>query len=469
MFPNINLSLRKKECFVFLMIITGLTLGWIAFYPGFMSLDSRVQYEMSQSLQFTDWHPPVMSWVWSKLNFIFPGPSGMLAFHLVLLWAAIYVWWENFKNFRLAWLFLLIPFLPWVLNFQGVLWKDVGMAFSLLLLSGLAMRRPSFGNLVLALALVFYALNVRFNAIFAVLPIVALLSYCWLDKPTLGKVSACMLLTLLFAFAAGSFLSYSVLKSEKTKPSNFMMIDDLVYLSVKNNESFIPGMRLDELQSCAKENLGGSTLVARIACLLPLHKENQVPLLDADLTHIWMTTITKHPIQYLQFRLAAFSYLLRSPNDPPYYIWHPGIDKNSQGLEQIPNSLTKSSEKFVNKTAEKFPFLFKPYWWVILTLCLFFATFTLESSKTVRTAQALLISSALYILGYLPTTPMADFRYVYWSVIATTLAYLILMIERPRLQQKMSYTKKCVIMTLIIFSAVIVYHFHKIVQWIMLA
>lgn len=70
----------------------------------------------------------------------------------------------------LSWIIFLIPFLPWVLNFIGGLWKDVGLAFSLLALSGLALRTPSLGKLALALALAFYAVNLRYNAVFSSFP-----------------------------------------------------------------------------------------------------------------------------------------------------------------------------------------------------------------------------------------------------------------------------------------------------------
>ncbi len=51
-----------------LLAFCGLIL-WVAFYPGFMSHDSIVQFGMSKSLNFNDWHPPIMAWVWSVVGF----------------------------------------------------------------------------------------------------------------------------------------------------------------------------------------------------------------------------------------------------------------------------------------------------------------------------------------------------------------------------------------------------------------
>jgi len=413
------------------LLISCMVIFWVAFYPGFMSSDSIAQFEVSKSLKFNDWHPPLMSWVWSVMGFFFPGPSGMLALHIILVWMSVYVWWNNYRERSRAWLFFLIPFLPWVLNFAGVLWKDVGLAFTLFMLSGLTLKSPSRRNTLLAAILVFYASNLRYNAIFALFPVLVLLSYRWLKKPTLLKSLVMSSLIIFLTVYSGSVINYAVLGAEKTRPSTYMMVDDLAYLSIRYNESFIPGVQIDEIKECAAVEVGQNKLVGRIFCLSdqPSYKRNGS--LSSEIGSIWLSKVIKYPIEYLKFRMAAFSYLLRTPADAPYYFWHQGIDENSIGLKNTPNGLTLIAEKFVKRSAVLVPSLFKPYWWLLFSLQLLVFTCILVPTRTVLIARVLLASSVAYIVGYFPVTPMADFRYVYWSVIAASLSVVVLVVDWP--------------------------------------
>lgn len=435
---------------------------WVTFYPGFMSIDSIKQFEMSQSLHFNDWHPPLMSWVWSILAFFFPGPSGMLALHTALVWLAVYLWWSNFKHRANSWLVCVIPFLPWVLNFAGVLWKDVGLAFSLFALSGLVLRQRSPGKVLLALTLVFYAINLRHNAIFAVFPILMLLSYRWLDKRSCIKALIISGAIIFLACYAGNVFNYQVLGAQKTSPSSYMMVDDLAYLSIKNNESYLPGVEIDEIRECAALELGQNRLVGRVFCLSNQPSYKKANSLQSKLKSIWLAKIIAHPSDYLEFRMAAFSYLLRTPNDPPYYLWHPGIDENSLGFKKNPNGLTLVAEKAVKGTAVAAPFLFKPYWWLLSSLLLLGATFCMAPSQSVLAAQALLASSIVYILGYLPVTPMADFRYVYWSVIATSLTFIVLLVDWPGIRSTISRRRIVVVSLFALICGGLIPNFGKI-------
>ncbi len=52
-----------------------------------------------------------------------------------------------------------------------------------------------------------------------------------------------------------------------------------------------------------------------------------------------------------------------------------------------------------------------------------FATFSMSGDKdSLKLIRVLLSSAILYMLSYIPLTPMADFRYIYWSSMAISLA-----------------------------------------------
>ncbi len=395
-----------------------------------MSFDSLAQYQISKTLEYTDWHPPIMSWIWSRLNDAVDGPQGLLAFHLTLLWAGLYLLYQKYEKRRLAWLIIAAGFLPWVINFSGVLWKDVGMAVSLLMMVALGGSSLSRSKMLLMALAAFYAVNLRYNAIFAVGPILYLfmrwqgqLSIKWSAISSLGALAA-----LVFA---GSILNYQILGATKTNPSNYIMVDDLLFLSVHSGQSLIPGVSIEDLQQCAQNEIGKTKLVGKSFCLAekPTYRGN--PVLGDSLKSIWLRQLVLHPISYLAYRLSAFSYLIRSPAHSPYYIWHPGVDENNLNLKQRRTQATNLLERYVYGTAKLMPFAFKPYWWLWIGSLLLLMTLTMQPSPSLRDIRTLLFSGLLYTLGYLPLTPMADFRYVYWSVMAITLAGLIWMIERP--------------------------------------
>ncbi|MCH4539755.1 hypothetical protein MKS82_06645 [Ochrobactrum sp. A-1] len=454
---------KEKYRAILVIIIISIVL-WFTFYPGFMSHDSIAQFSMSKTLIFSDWHPPIMSWVWSVAGGVFPGPSGMLALHIILVCISVYIWWISYKERSFSWLVFLIPFFPWILNFAGVLWKDVGLAFSLLALSGLALRSPTLGKLFFAFILIFYTINLRYNAIFAVLPILFFLSFRWLQKPSTLKAMLISCVAISVCLFMGGIFNYKILHAERTKPSNYVMVDDLSYLSIKNNKSILPGISIEEIRLCSSADIGQNKLVGRVFCLSNQPSYKQSNLLNADLKRIWLESIIQNPVGYFQFRMAAFSYLLRTPSDAPYYIWHPGVDENSYGIKQDPNGLTLAVEQFVKSSAEATPFFFKPYWWLLASLLLIILSFIFVKTKTIIMVRFLLLSSIFYMFGYIPTTPMADFRYVYWSVIATTMSYLIFFVDNPGINTEITKRRAIWLSVAAFLCCLVVFNYGKLVQ-----
>jgi hypothetical protein len=225
--------------------------------------------------------------------------------------------------------------------------------------------------------------------------------------------------------AAGHVLSYQVLGASRSHPSKYMLVDDLFHLSLVRNRSLLPGVSLEHIQECAARDFGGSRLVGRAACLVREKGYRADDPAYAQLAGPWLAAILASPGDYIRFRLAAFGYLLRSPDVAPFYIWHPGIDDNGMGIIQRHNGLTVLAERLVKQTAAVAPFVFKPYFWLWVGLMLLLFTLAVKPNAYTAIQQALLVSSILYVLGYLPLTPRADLRYVYWSVLATNLAGIL--------------------------------------------
>ena len=149
----------------------------IAFYPGLMTVDSQGQYAMAVSHVYTDHHPPLMSWWWGVLASAFsfaPNPVPMLIFHLTLFFVAIIIIASSIYPIsrRAAWSALLLILFPPVYCILGVVWKDVGMAFSFLLSASLMLRvtlhgwKYKWAEIALILLCIFYAVGIKFQGQF---------------------------------------------------------------------------------------------------------------------------------------------------------------------------------------------------------------------------------------------------------------------------------------------------------------
>jgi hypothetical protein len=162
------------------------TVTAFAYWPGLMTWDAVHQYGEALSGDFTDWHPPVMQWLWRRLLIVGRGPAPMLLLQLALAWGGLALlasaaWWRARR--RLAWALLGCGLLPLAPALTGAVLKDCLMAGALLAATGLIAvrgdtRRPFVT--VAAGALLILAATLRFNGFAAAMPLaVALLPAAW--------------------------------------------------------------------------------------------------------------------------------------------------------------------------------------------------------------------------------------------------------------------------------------------------
>src|SRR5271166_31278 len=182
----------------------GFILTYIAFYPGLMSLDSDFQLVQARSFEFSDWHPVIMSLIWSGTNYVLPGPAGLFTLLLGIYWSAFFLVSEYFRNRSLTAyaLALALPFLPLLINFSGTLWKDV-LVFDCFIFSiGIVLysckdgfRHPSTVASIAAVMMIELGILARYNSQFAAVPLVALLF--WSTTPVRGAEASAQVKSLL--------------------------------------------------------------------------------------------------------------------------------------------------------------------------------------------------------------------------------------------------------------------------------
>ncbi|RZM30997.1 MAG: hypothetical protein EOP67_35315, partial [Sphingomonas sp.] len=163
------------------LCIAALALLW----PGTAMYDTVAQYRQVLSGVYDDWHPPAMARVWALLAAFGPGATPMLVLQLGTYWLGlglIAAALGRLGRSRSAIIILAIGLLPPFLGWQGVVLKDAQLAGALLAAIGIIgwwrlARRPLPGAMWVPFALLLtYAVLVRANAMFIVVPLLVTLA-----------------------------------------------------------------------------------------------------------------------------------------------------------------------------------------------------------------------------------------------------------------------------------------------------
>ncbi|MFD8235048.1 hypothetical protein ACFV20_24605 [Streptomyces sp. NPDC059696] len=413
----------------------------LVFAPGYLSPDSLDQLRQARGMtRLTDWHPPVLALVWRALIAVTGSITSMLVLQSLVLWAALWVLarcvWRLTASRGGSLAVLGIGLLPYVLTFAGVVWKDVHAAFALLAacavaLTGLLLRdrdpRPAvrWGLLALGVLFLAYAMLVRKNAFLAAIPVFVMLVLALWGAPgrrTWVTCTAALAAALVVPAAAVSLFAAPL----QTKQGAQIMLDDLVHvLTVDELRSadVSPALR-DRLVASAREcERVGALSDAYWACYR--RPADGLRGDSGEITSLWLREMGGHVPRYLQYRLLLFTTLLFETD----YVYKAGITRNDLGVEVAHPRLEDVLGTYVKGTAQDLPWLFRGWFWLAVALVL-----TLRPGRGVfaMPVRALGVSSAAYILGYLPIMPATDYRYVYWPAIACSLGLLLLLLGRGR-------------------------------------
>ena len=132
------------------------------------------------------------------------------------------------------------------------------------------------------------------------------------------------------------------------------------------------------------------------------------------LSRAWLDAIVKHPLAYLQHRLAFFRTFLF---DSHLTMWTADIENPPKTIfEDRPAFMTL---KAIHDALQPTP-LFRMGTWLVACLAALRAGMAARGT-TPDGAFVLGVcgSAALYVLSYLPLGVASEFRYVYWAVLAS--------------------------------------------------
>ena len=432
-------ELVKKINFHISILVIGWGVTVIGFYPGFMSPDSFNQYSQALTGHYNDHHPVVMAVLWSLLNQIASGPLPMLLFQITIYWTAVTIIYLKFKGKKRASIIIWFSFSPFILSTLGVIWKDVQFAVGLLLIIATSIDRKRFKSntlnsliLILEFLLIVYVANIRGNS-WLVIPFVI---FIWIRSyfKSVNKwktVSASIILTLgMFSF--GQYFTYQIIKATPTYIVNDYLVDNLVYFSILEGKSLIPDVDYLDIKNCAPATIAEMKLNLRMFCLNISGKYNTSSMKTEQLLSEFKDMVIKHPVPFAKYKLAAFSEFEGTFWHKNYYYWQTGgVDENSLGISQTDTVFTTILKKYADTTAALLPMAFSPLFWLWSSLIMM--TLSWRCRRVDSQNLILLISSSAFLYNFQNILGAGgpDFRYFYWSAMATGLSFVLLKLKIP--------------------------------------
>ncbi|QHU94231.1 hypothetical protein GWK78_04415 [Candidatus Saccharibacteria bacterium oral taxon 488] len=414
-----------------------------------MSPDSISHLEQATGVaHLTDWHPPVMTRLWGFLIRVTGHISSMLIFQLVLLVTAMFVLsilvYRHTRNRAWALSTYMILLLPNIVNIAGVIWKDVQMAFSLTLAVILiwfiiSSKKPlgrtvKYGIVGLALLLILYAGMLRYNALFAVLPILFVLPRLFTKRLPVWGGFACIAAGLIVTIGVTAVINQP---SEKTHPITAVQLDDIVHVANLDREhhgrwSMYKKIH-DTCRDKTKDIMNSYIICTTAAQREALKNEHQGVFND------WLLTIVRHPIKYASYRLATFSIFL-FPQPERMYIFQPGIEQNQVGAAVKNEYAVSGLAAYVKGGAQaNIPLIFQPWLYLAVLVFIYYKSGRIREQVQRRFIRAVALSGLIYIVAYFPMAVAVDYRYMYWSVFAAILSGLFtIILSQPKKEGRRS-------------------------------
>ncbi|WP_010163167.1 hypothetical protein [Sphingomonas sp. PAMC 26617] len=406
------------------------------FWPGVALYDTVAQYGQVLAGEYEDWHPPVMARVWAVLRFgVGGGAAPMLVLQMVLYWAGlglIAAALARIDKPRAAIATLVIGVTPLFLGWQGTVLKDAQMLGAMLAAVGLVgwwrlrgVAVPILGWLLIAV-LLGYATLVRANAVFATVALVVMLigPRAWWAR---GVVA---LLGVGAVLAVSPVINHGVLQAGSSGVERTEAIYDLAGIAVRAPNA-PTGLSADAVRAivarhCVKPYFW-DPLGEPERCNAQVEPLRAYPA--ATLYRMLAVAIIHAPIAYAGHRLAHWNSTERwlvgagGPGALPPVVSQP----NDLGLTS-PGPAAGWWQALERVTVDT------PLGWPIAFLCVALVGLGVglrRGGSAVRDlAMALLVSALLLEASFLLLSIASDLRYHLWSMVATTVAIVLLVADR---------------------------------------
>ena len=434
----------------------GLTV-W-SFYPGFMSADSVGQLTTGRAGEYSDISSPIMASLWGKLDQIVEGPALMLIFHNLLFWGACAIFWAATakRSLKLGVALIMFGLLPSILPQLVCIWKDISLGASLLLAVSLiyfANARQCKLAILFSVLPLFYGFATRLNAIPAVVPIAIWSGFvgCRLFFGEGFKARSIAIgLAYSFVLTVGVYLvTYSLTDWKTTYPYQQIYLYDLAAISAANHESLVPEY-ISSGENFSPELVWSRYNTRTVNDLLykdipnigdkpPLRfTEDRAEL--ADLKAKWTEAVWSNPLTYLKHKASVFRVLIGLDRSISMTFFYEGFGYNPaeyRGNEHNPGYIVLM--KYLGAFRRPLPqtLFHRAIVWMVLCIYFMYCSVKQKFEGDWEIVFVLSVSSMLFMLSYFPTTPSTEYRYLFWSALATavTTIFGVYLIRTNRTEQ----------------------------------
>ncbi|MCB1560700.1 MAG: hypothetical protein KDI75_06360 [Xanthomonadales bacterium] len=425
---------------------------WL-FWPGYMSWDSAVQLSEARSGQLTDIFPPLQAQIWQLADALLPGPGGMLLLQCVLYWGLILA--SVILTQRGRWqsplLLLALGFLPALWAILPHIWKDVWMGlafFAAVLLLAVDMTRPSKWTRLGSVVLIAAACAFRHNAILGAVPLLAWIVWRGVNKSAAtrqwsvrGQLALKALLlgatSLLVLFAS----QLPSLRSDVRRvPDQWAVVAlwDMAAISLEEQTLLFPPELIDRpfdledlrnrFRSYSNTTIFGTGML-KDSFFAPYSDPERRALYAG-----WLRLALAHPGAYLKHRarlsgqlfgldrhglpleLTLVPRLVHLPDEPPMQAARPKLQGDIQGWL---NARTDGP-------------LFAGWMYALAALVLVIRSWRHRGRHAHDGLSGVVAASGLfYALPLCVLSGSAEFRYLFWMILATALAALLAFSSPP--------------------------------------
>lgn len=433
--PDSRLTHRHITITAVTLCIASLALFW----PGTAMYDTVTQYQQVLSGVYDDWHPPAMARVWALLAPLGPGATPMLVLQLVTYWLGlglIATALARIGRTRGAAAILAIGLLPPFLGWQGVVLKDAQLAGALLAAIGIIgwwrlARRPLPRAMYIPVALLLaYAVLVRANAVFIVVPLLVTLA----PRPAhpLAKLVA-GLVAVVAVLGVAPIVNHQLLRAQPSGVEATQALYDIAGIAARTPDGDTIGLTRQETETviqrrCAKpffwDPLGDDahcgTTMARLRALP-----------TATLYVTLASAALHHPIAYAGHRFAHLNSTDRwlVPFHWPSAAPPVASEPNTIGLAN-PSAGARAWEVLTAMIVET-P-LGWPIAWIVVAITALAASLSRPRDPIRELATALLVSALALEVSFAALSIASDLRYHLWPMIATAVSVVLLADRAPR-------------------------------------
>ncbi len=423
-----------------LVSFVGLTISFMAHFPGGMTFDSFVMWGWGWEWPRHDWHSTYISLLMSVARQIRDDPAAYLFVQLFFHWGGLYFFSAALRKSVGKWALLipLLGFTPVFLGLSGYLHKTPIQTAIFLFAFGVIFLHQAWGRrlsglwILGLLILLFVGIPMRRFGYLTVIPLLVYLLYVVFSREGIRPfvkylLGACGIsVTSMLVY---NFITYDVFNTNPRYKVQTVYEYDLAAIYVLTGINYAPDLvhkGFLQHQAAQKEYVKQNGLWR----IMNIYKRTSNPLVVASYKESWQRAVKNHPDIWFQHKLRTFAKSLGYNTKMIGAFrgdWTYKTRKNVFGLQKSKNYIYSLTHRYMIEA--KNCWCLKPWIWLIITyvmLCLGSLIWLRRSTlrEVLLPHMVLLTSAGLFYPAYFLVSLDRDLRFTYWALTAAPLAIL---------------------------------------------